>query len=101
MKTVDILHATGYSEHYFSGVKFPARVKAKTYCIGDNGEFPVPNLIQVPHEELVRVGYTGPRLAGGTLSFGKFDYSWRDVKETPFDFWNSLKSSRDVGALPA
>lgn len=101
MKTVEILHASGYSEHYFSGVKFPARVNAKTYCLGDNGQYEVPDLIQVPHEELVRIGYTGPRLADGTLNFGKFNDSWRDFEEKPFEFWNALKSSRDVGALPA
>lgn len=101
MKTVEILHVAEYPEHYFSGVKFPARVKAKTYRLGDNGEYEVPDLIQVPHEELVRIGYTGPRLADGTLNFGKFNHSWRDVEETPLDFWNALKSSRDVGALPA
>lgn len=101
MKTVEILHAAGYPENYFSGVKFPSRVNAKTYRFGDNAEHELPDLIQVPHEELVRIGYTGPRLECGTLSFGKFNHSWRDVEETPFDFWNSLKSSRDVGALPA
>lgn len=101
MKTVEILHASGYPENYFSGVKFPALVNAKTYRFGDNAEHELPDLIQVAHEELVRIGYTGPRLECGTLNFGKFNHSWRDVEETPFDFWNALKSSRDVGTLPA
>ncbi|WP_131701645.1 hypothetical protein [Enterobacter bugandensis] len=51
----------------------------------------------VPNAELVRIGYTGPLLECGSLSFGTHNHSWRDVN--PFTYWNQLKASRPVGPI--
>lgn len=98
MKTITLLHAKGYSGVGFERVRFPVKVQAWPYRYGENGEFTMDSLMCVPNSELVRIGYDGPLIDGG-LHFGDYNQSFRHV--SPFDFWNALKASRDVGALPA
>lgn len=104
MQTITLLHADHYTAAWpgastgFEGVRFPVRVQAEPYRYGENGEFSMDTLMIVPNHELTRIGYTGPMLPGG-LNFGRHNKSFR--ANGPFDFWNALKASRNVGELPA
>lgn len=100
MQEIILLHADAYRavSPGFEGVKFPVKVQAEPYRLNADRNIIVDNLMVVPNGELVRIGYTGPLIAGG-LNFGKYNNSFRRVG--PFEYWNSLKSSRDVGSLPA
>lgn len=103
MQTIILLNANGYGRSYFpsgfESVRFPVRVQAEPYRFGQNNEHTLDTLMEVPNSELIRIGYTGPLLECGSLSFGQSYESWR--KPQPFDHWNALKQSRDVGSLPA
>lgn len=102
MQTITLLHADHYMKiggGGFEGVRFPVRVQAEPYRYGERGEFTMDSLMCVPNHELIRIGYTGPLLACGSLNFGTHDKSFRH--NGPFDFWNALKASRNVGELPA
>lgn len=103
MQTIILLNADAYGRGYgpsgFESVRFPVRVQAEPYRYGQNLEYTLDTLMEVPNSELARIGYTGPLLECGHLSFGQFDHSWREP--SPFDHWNALKASRDVGSLPA
>lgn len=103
MTTIILLHADGYGKGYgpsgFESVRFPVRVQAEAYSYGEGNRFTLDTLMEVPNSELTRIGYTGPLLECGHLSFGQCDHSWREP--SPFDHWNALKASRDVGSLPA
>lgn len=102
MQTITLLHADHYMKNGgggFEGVRFPVLVQAEPYRYGENGEFTMDTLMLVPNHELIRIGYTGPLLDCGSLNFGTHDKSFRT--NGPFDFWNALKASRNVGELPA
>lgn len=99
MKQIEILHADAYGYNGPSGferVRFPALVRAEPYRYDDSGHT-LDTLMLVPLSELRRVGYDGPSVASGSLSFGQYNHSWRDV--TPFTYWNQLKASRPVGPI--
>lgn len=99
MKMIEILHADAYGYNGPSGferVRFPALVRAEPYRYDESGHT-LDTLMLVPLSELLRVGYDGPSVASGSLSFGQYNHSWRDV--TPFTYWNQLKASRPVGHI--
>lgn len=99
-KLIEILHADHFATNGPSGferVRFPALVRADAYRYETNPERTLDSLMLVPNAELVRIGYTGPLLDCGSLSFGTHNRAWRDV--TPFTYWNQLKASRPVGPI--
>lgn len=98
MKQIEILHADVYGGGAdFRRVRFPALVRAEPYRYDTNPALTLDSLMLVPNAELVRIGYTGPLLECGYLSFGQYNHSWREVN--PFTYWNQLKASRPVGPV--
>lgn len=104
MTMITLLHADAYrpafpgAETGFEAVRFPVKVQADPYRFETNPDLTMDSLMVVSNDELRRIGYTGPFIDGG-LNFGEYNHSFRRVG--PFDFWNALKASRDVGSLPA
>lgn len=81
----------------FENVTFPVIVQADVYRYGPDNEYTIDTLAFVNDDELKRIGYTGPFI--GKLAFGRSEpmRQWRETG--PFEYWNHLKSSREVGAL--
>lgn len=81
----------------FENVTFPVIVHGDLYRFGDNNEYSIDTLAVVKDDELKRIGYTGPFI--GHLNFASSEpmRQWRETG--PFEYWNHLKSSREVGAL--
>lgn len=99
---VRLLNPSVYDTRSLCEAKFPVLVEAELCSVLDWHCSVAPHIV----DQLSPLAYGGVRHYPLTW-FNPMDglddceVSWEEVEVNPFTAWNNLKSSRDVGAMPA